>query len=226
MAFGAWAALHSLFAMPRAKELASARWGEQRRNALYRVAYNGFAFASLLALVWYLRRLPDRRLYRIPWPWRGVTGTLRLLLLLVAARAAVEVGLGPFSGLSELTEYLQWGSAEHEPEGQGPSMGPKVQGGLRVGGPFQYVRHPLNASVAAIVWLTPRMNSVRLTVALLTTLYSIVGSSLEEPRLLAQYGQAYEAYRRSGVPFFLPSLSRRPGIEGTLLPPEGVPTEA
>ena len=83
--------------------------------------------------------------------------------------------------------------------------------GLRVGGPFRYVRHPLNASLTGIVLLTPRMTWVRLTVAVLTAAYSILGSRLEEERLLAQYGQAYEEYQESGVPFFLPSFSAKAG---------------
>ena len=205
VAFGAWAASHSLLATQTAKSLAGARLGEERRNGVYRVGYNAFAVVSLLALVLYVRRQPDRPLYRIPWPWRALTATVRLLLLAVAVRAAVEVGLGPFSGVSGLTEYLLRGSAPRAPEAQGPSMG---AGGLRVGGPFRYVRHPLNASVAGIVFLTPRMTWVRLTVALLTLAYSLAGSMLEEPRLLAQYGEAYREYRRGGVPFFLPSFRR------------------
>jgi protein-S-isoprenylcysteine O-methyltransferase Ste14 len=206
LSFGGWAALHSLLATPRAKALAGGQLGEDRRNAVYRVSYNTFAVFSLIALVCYVRRLPDQRLYRIPWPFRALTGTMRLLLLLVAVRAALEVGLGPFSGFSELIAYVSRRTPPHEPEAQGPAMG---SGGLRVGGPFRYVRHPLNASLTGIVLLTPVMTWVRLTVVVLTAAYSILGSMLEEERLLAQYGQVYEEYRRSGVPFFLPSFSSK-----------------
>lgn len=203
VAYGAWAAVHSLLATPRAKSLAQASLGEDRRNAVYRVSYNAFAVVTLLGLAWYVHRLPDRGLYRIPWPWRALTAAARLGFMIVALRAAVEVGVGPFSGLSELTEYVLRGKAQLEPEAQGPSMG---AAGLRTGGPFRYVRHPLNASATAIVLLTPRMSIVRLTVVAVTVLYSVVGSKLEERRLLAQYGDAYDSYRKH-VPFFLPRFA-------------------
>lgn len=198
--------MHSLLATRRMKSLVSARLGEDRRNAIYRISYNAFATASLLALVRYVRRLPDRSLYRVPWPWRVLTAAAQLALVVVAVRAAVEVGVGPFSGVPELAEYVLRKKAPHEPEAQGPSMG---VAGLRTGGPFRYVRHPLNASVSGIVLLTPEMSVVRLTVAAMTVLYAVVGSLLEEQRLLVQYGDAYERYRRSGVPFFLPCFPHR-----------------
>ncbi len=170
---------------------------------MYRISYNAFAVATLLGLAWCVHRLPDKRLYRIPWPWRALTATARFGFVVVALRAASEVGIGPFSGISELTEYVIQGKALHEPEAQGPAMG---LAGLRTGGPFQYVRHPLNASATAIALLTPRMSAVRLTVVTVTVLYSLVGSKLEEGRLLLQYGDAYEQYRND-VPFFLPRLA-------------------
>lgn len=204
VALGAWAAMHSLLATRRVKSLVSARLGEDRRNAIYRISYNAFATASLL--VQYVRRLPDRSLYRVPWPWRVLTAAARLALIAVTVRAAVEVGVGPFSGLSEWIEYVSRKRALHEPEAQGPSMG---LAGLRTGGPFRYVRHPLNASASGIVLLTPEMSVVRLTVAAMTVLYAVAGSLIEEQRLLVQYGDAYEQYRRSGVPFFLPCFPHR-----------------
>ena len=181
--YGVWTAAHSLLATSRAKSLVLLYAGDKRRNAAYRIAYNAFALVSLAGVAWYLRRLPDRRLYCIPWPWRALTAAARLGCIAVALRAAVEVGVGPFSGLSELTEHLVRETSSREPEAQGPSMG---TAGLRTGGPFRYVRHPLNASLTVIVLLTPEMSAVRLTVATVTLVYSVFGSLLEERRLLAQ----------------------------------------
>ena len=57
--------------------------------------------------------------------------------------------------------------------------------------------------------LTPHMTVVRLTLGLASLAYLMAGSRHEEQRLVAAYGEAYEAYRRSGVPFFWPSIERR-----------------
>lgn len=136
----------------------------------------------------------------VPPPFAGPGN---LLLLVAVLRAAIEIGIGPFSGLSEALAYALGRTLQEPPEAQGPAMG---RNGLKTGGPFRYVRHPLNAGATAIVFLTPKMTEVRLTVAFATLVYSLVGSKLEERRLLTQYGKAYARYRASGVPFFLPSL--------------------
>src|SRR5579875_3498209 len=176
VSFTLWAAFHSLLATQRSKALAEKLLGTTRRNASYRLAYNGVALASTAALVVYIHRLPDRPLYRIGLPWRVATALLRLGTLGFVVAAAVEVGVGPFSGISELLEYLRNRKPHTEPEAQGPSLG---NSGLRTSGPFSVVRHPLNFGATAIVLLTPRMTAVRLTVATLTVAYSVIGSKLE-----------------------------------------------
>lgn len=202
--FTAWAILHSLLATDKSKAAALALVGPRRRNALYRVSYNAFAIASLAAAWAYIHRLPDQPLYSIPHPFRAITQTARLVLLAVLLRAAVEVGLGPFSGLTEFVRLLAQSSTPPEPEAQGPVF---EHGELKVTGPFRYVRHPLNASAAMIVLLMPEMTLVRLTVAVFTVIYSYIGSGFEERRLLRVYGDEYRRYIASGVPFFFPCLS-------------------
>lgn len=206
VAMSAWAAVHSLLATERSKQAAARLLGRRRRDGLYRLVYNGVAVASTVALAVYLHRLPDREIYRVRGAARIPLSATRLLLLVAVLRAAIEIGVGPFSGLSEALAYALRRTPREPPEAQGPAMG---RNGLKTGGPFRYVRHPLNAGATAIVFLTPKMTEVRLTVAFATLVYSLVGSKLEEGRLLSQYGSAYARYRASGVPFFLPSLTGR-----------------
>lgn len=63
-------------------------------------------------------------------------------------------------------------------------------------GPFSVVRHPANASAAALLLLDPKMTERKLTVALLAAVYRYVGSLHEEHRLLHAYGDAYARYQR------------------------------
>ncbi len=198
-----WSLAHSVLATSRGKQLAGRTLGEQRRNGWYRLLYNGIAVVSMVALVLYIRRLPDRRLYSIRGSARLALQTLQGGLLLVLFAAVAEIGFGPFSGLSELGRHLLGRSTPDAPEAQGPSM---TVEGLRTGGPFRFVRHPLNASATAIVFLQPEMTVVRLTVAVLTLGYSLLGSKLEERRLLARYGEPYARYLAGGTPFFIPAL--------------------
>ncbi len=202
-AMAVWSLAHSALATSRGKQLAGRALGEQRRNGWYRLIYNGVAVVSTVALVLYIRRLPDRRLYRIGGVGRLALRTSQAGFLLVLFAAVAEIGLGPFSGFSELGRHLLGHPTPDAPEAQGPSL---TVEGLRTGGPFRFVRHPLNASATAIVFLQPEMTVVRLTVAVLTLVYSLAGSKLEERRLLARYGEPYAQYLAGGVPFFVPAL--------------------
>ncbi len=199
----AWGLLHSLLATSTSKRLAAQALGEQRRNGFYRVGYNAIAIAATAGTALYIHKLPDRRLYQLQGRARVSARLTQLALLSLMLAAATEVGVGPFSGLTELIRYFYRKQTPDAPEAQGPSLG---ENGLRTGGPFRYVRHPLNAGATALVFLTPEMTVVRLTVALTTLLYALAGSRLEERRLLVRYGEAYRSYLQSGVPFFLPSL--------------------
>lgn len=205
-AIAVWAAVHSLLATKRSKALAARLLGRRRRDGLYRLGYNGVAVVSTFALVVYLHRLPDRTMYHVRGAGRFPLSAARLFLLAVMFAAAVEIGLGPFSGSSEALALLAGEQPEEPPEAQGPAMRERR---LRTGGPFRYVRHPLNAGATAIVFLTPKMTEVRLAVAVATLVYALLGSKLEEHRLLDQYGEPYRRYRESGVPFFVPSLRPR-----------------
>ena len=202
-AMAVWALAHSALATTRSKQFAQRALGEQRRNGLYRLGYNGVAVATTVLLVIYIHRLPDRRFYRASGPSRITLRLLQAGLLATLIAAAAEIGIGPFSGFSELGRYLGRRPTPDAPEAQGPSLGEE---GLRTGGPFRFVRHPLNFSATAVVFLVPEMTAVRLTVALTTLLYSLIGSKLEEQRLLERYGEPYARYLQSGVPFFLPRL--------------------
>lgn len=198
--------MHSVLASQKSKHAVASVTGSNSRNGIYRVAYNAVSVVSLLWLWRYIHQLEDRPLYRIPAPWRYVTDALRVYLLGVMVAAAMQIGLGSFSGVSEFARLLRGESTEPEPEAQGPAFN---RGTLTTGGPFQYVRHPTNAAAAGIVLLTPRMTVVRAIVALITLLYTIVGSLHEESRLRDAYGERYREYQKSGVAFLVPRLDRR-----------------
>lgn len=201
-ATAAFGICHSLLASRAAKRAATRLLGARRRNGWYRVAYNAQSVVTFGLLCAYLRRLPSRPLYEVRGPGRLALHVGQAGGLLLAVAAARQVGVGPITGLSSLNAWRTGGTVPPEPEAQGPALG--EDGTLEACGPFRWSRHPLNLAPLPVLWLWPRMTTNRLAFNLAATAYFLIGSWHEEVRLRHAYGETYESYRRSGVPFYFP----------------------
>jgi len=205
VATAAFAAVHSLVASQPAKSLAARLVGEPKRNAGYRLFYNAQALATFALLLAYGGRLPSRTLYRVRGAAAGPFRVAQAAGLVWAWKAAREVGILRLAGVRNVRAYLRHEPVPNDPAAQGPERA--EADGLTTAGPFRLSRHPLNLAPLPVFWLTPHLTTRRLAFNVAATTYLVLGSLHEEERLLALYGAEYEAYRRSGVPFYLP---RRP----------------
>jgi hypothetical protein len=203
-ATAAFALVHSLLASHRAKQAAQRVAGDRARDGWYRAFYNAQAVVTTAALATYARRLPDRTLYEVHGALRVLMRAGQLAGLALAAQALREVGVLRFAvGATAGPDTRAAGAPAGAIEGQGPAVDASGES-VRVGAAFALSRHPLNLAPLPILWLHPRMTANLAAFSAVTTLHLVAGSWHEERRLAASYGDAYDAYRRSGVPFLLP----------------------
>jgi protein-S-isoprenylcysteine O-methyltransferase Ste14 len=203
LAMVVFAGVHSALASRQAKQAAESKLGVRQRNGLYRVFYIAQSLVTFGMLAAYLRRLPDRMLYRVAQPLAGLMWIGQLAGIGLAVYAAAQVGITRITGLKSVSAWLRGEYAvPPEPEAQGPA--PDATGSLKTSGPFAWTRHPLNLAPLPIFWFNPVMTVKLLAFNVVSTLYLVLGSVHEERRLEAAYSRLYSCYQTSGVPFYLP----------------------
>jgi methanethiol S-methyltransferase len=198
-----WGCIHSLLASQKIKMITRDRLGDNFMR-YYRLVYNLLAGLSFIPVMLIYTLFPDRRLYLVPLPW-----SLLMVLGEILALAAMVAGLrvtdtGEFIGLRQMMEPAK-------PEQKDFPLS-TVKGTLVVSGVYRYVRHPLYSAGIAFIWLLPMMTINILVMNIALTLYVVVGSYLEERKLLREFGRAYAGYAAI-TPMFIPFLKRnkKPG---------------
>lgn len=186
---GIYGLLHSLLASLKAKEMASVLLGQYFK--WYRLFYNIFAVISLLPVLALAVILPDRPIYVIPFPWNVPILILQLAGLVFATAAVFQTGLGHLAGLSQLMS-----------QGEDSGTGSLVTSGL-----YRYVRHPIYSGSILFLWASPQITWNSLALRMAFTLYFIIGGMVEEKKLVAEFGEAYRAYRLR-TPMLIPGLKK------------------
>lgn len=176
--FIAYFALHSLLA---------SLWLKQRVARCcpgllpyYRLGYNLLAVVLALPLLYLVWRYPGEPL----WQWRGLgsyladgLGLIALIVLLYSLRL---YDMGEFLGLRQARGKVhEIGDMEH----------------FQISPLHRYVRHPWYFLILVIIW-SRDMASNQLLIYLLVTLYLVIGSRLEERKLIVYHGEVYRDYRR------------------------------
>lgn len=185
-----YAALHSLLAATSVKRAVQRCW--PRHFRAYRLTYNLLAGMLLVPSLWLLTTYPGAPLWRWPTPLDWLANGLALAAVAGFAWSLRYYDTGEFLGTRQLRH------ADNPLHDVAP---------LALSPLHRWVRHPWYFLGLVIVW-TREMNAALLVSAVLLTFYLVVGSRLEDRKLIALYGDAYRRYRNR-VPGLVPLPWRR-----------------
>lgn len=206
-----FAVIHSVLTSAHMKVWSRELVGERYGNALYRLSYNIIALGSLFGIIRAFLRVPDKQWYHVVAPWSWVLRMGQGGGVLLGILAVLAGGIGEFTGVRPLGQFLCGAVPAPAQEGHGPHV--ERGGTISVQGPFRVTRHPANWGMAIMLLLNPRMSRNRVLFTLISCGYLLLGSLHEEHRARAAYGSAYDTYRQQ-VPFLFPGPSWLRGANG------------
>ncbi len=188
-AVSGWGALHSALITPAVVERLRALMGKQFKY--YRLIYNIWSTLSFAAVLYYSQILKSP----VFWNWNGYWIFARWLILLGALyflwAGAKAYDLWQYLGFRQLV-----GGKTH--------LTLSKSGHLSREGILGKVRHPWYTGTILIIWARP-MDVDALIVNIILTLYTLIGTLLEERKLLSEFGEEYASYRQA-VPMLIPFL--------------------
>jgi protein-S-isoprenylcysteine O-methyltransferase Ste14 len=177
--------LHSLLASIGVKQYVASHWPQAM--PAYRLVYNVLAVLLLAVPLGLTLANPG------PWLWRWSGPAFGVAVVLSAAAVAGFLWSLKFYDMREFLGLRQL-------EERNSSVDDQEQ--FQLSPLHRWVRHPWYFFALVVIW-TRDMNAAMLTTAILMTVYFVVGSWLEERKLLRYHGEIYRRYRQR-VPGLVP----------------------
>jgi methanethiol S-methyltransferase len=159
--------------------------------AYYRLFYNVFSLLTLLPLVLYSRSLQYRDPMLFEWhgAWRILQSALLLMSALLFISGARHYSMSQFFGLQQVRRKQSRGALT-------------ASGDFDTAGILSVVRHPWYVAVFLLLWASD-LNRSTIIVNLILSAYLVVGTLLEERKLVLEFGDRYHEYQKI-VSMFLP----------------------
>jgi protein-S-isoprenylcysteine O-methyltransferase Ste14 len=182
-----WCVLHSLLSSgPVIRSVERRPWRDHR---YYRLFYNIFSLATLAPIVAYMYTMKSESV----WRWEGLWWAVPWFLLVIAALlfigGARQYDLKQFLGLRQLDQRT-------------PARALSETGRLETHGILGVSRHPWYAAAIIMLWATD-LTKARLVTNIILSVYLVVGTHLEERKLVGEFGDEYRMYQKC-VPMLFP----------------------
>ena len=182
-----YCAVHSLLISPPILRWVRKRFPDGHRY--HRLAFNIFSTLTIIPLGIYTLSFTAPAVFR----WEGGLRILQAMFILTGVAliiaGAKKYDFKTFLGFSQISRADTCQSIGTDCE-------------LNTAGVLGFVRHPWYTAVVILLWARD-LDPAALVVNTVLTVYVVVGTYLEERKLVAEFGQAYRNYQCE-VSMFLP----------------------
>ena len=179
-----WCVVHSALVSMTVTDYLKSRLGIHFR--FYRLFYNGFAIVTLIPVAVYSYAVQGEPVF----VWDGYLRIFQVFLFLIAIYLM-------FAGMThyDALQFLGIRQAKQRSISEG-------MGELNATGILGTIRHPWYVGAVAFIWAR-QLDASAIIVNIILTAHLIIGTFLEERKLVAEFGDEYRAYQKE-VPMFIP----------------------
>ena len=182
-----WCSLHSLLISRSFTARMKKIWG--KKFAYYRLAFNTVSLITLIPVLLYKELLPEELIFSWPGPWKILQFGMFIASFILFYGGYLVFDMRYVLGTKQVLEMRE---------------GKKVEAmDFSSTGILEYVRHPWYSGAIILVWAFGPISDVSLATNIILTAYIIIGTILEERKLVYEIGEPYLEYRKR-VPMLIP----------------------
>lgn len=186
-----WCVIHSALISHSFMDFVKKKFGAA--VALHRFMYTIVSIVTLVPVVWLMQNASSETLFRFEGVWSAVRWFILLLSFVIFLFAARRYNQRYFFGIQQAKDYLQ-GKPQSQPY-------------FSRGGIHEIVRHPYYTGGILFLLTYADFTVANTIVRAIFIIYLIIGTFIEERKLVEESGEQYENYQKE-VPMLIPSLMR------------------